>query len=369
MARSGWSDSEDGDLRLPLVTAVLLVVFALVYLHEVDVSEAHHERGLSTTTLLALGGLSRGLVASGQWYRMLSAPFLHGGAGHLIGNAVTFALAGLALERLVGHAWMFCIFAAGALAGSVGSLVMLGPTTVSVGASGAIMAMLTALLMVSLRLPAGRARRHIQIQGGRVAISALIPAGHVAGTATIDYGCHAGGAMFGALLGLLLLGNWERGAILPSCRGPAALLAAAGAIAFATSAYAVRISDSPAALTSGLIPADELPRNLGDIDVRAETLVQRYPADPRSFELVGTLRLRQGDYAEAEEDFRRAIKLDEDRPGVLLPAFSTITRALLAVSVLAQGRRAEAQDLAGPVCAEPPEQVRGVLASNKLCQS
>ncbi len=367
MASPGWSDLEDTGLRLPLVTAVLLIVFCGVYLHEMTLSQAHHEEAPTTTTLLALGGLSRTLVASGQWYRMLSAPFLHSGAGHLIGNAVTFALAGLALERLVGHAWMFCIFAAGALAGSVGSLAMLAPTTVSVGASGAIMAMLTALLMVSLRLPAGRARRSIQVQAGWVALSALVPAGHVAGTAPIDYGCHVGGAIFGALLGLLLLGNWERGAVLPACRKPAAVLAAAGAIAFATSAYAVRISHPPATLTTWLIPPDEVPRDAAAIDAQAESLVQRYPADPRSFEFVGTLRLRQRDYAEAEEDFRQAIKLDADRPGVLLPQFSMSTRALLAVAVLVQGRRSEALELARSVCAAPPEQVSAMLSAAKLC--
>lgn len=367
MASPGWSDVEDAGLRLPLVTAVLLIVFGVVYRHEMALSDAHHEPALTTTTLVALGGLSRTLVASGQWYRMLSAPFLHGGAGHLVGNAVTFALAGLALERLVGHAWMFCIFAAGALAGSAGSLVMLGPTTVSVGASGAIMAMLTALLMVSLRLPAGRARRSIQGQAGWVALSALVPVGHVAGTAPIDYGCHVGGALFGALLGLLLLGNWQRGAILPSYRNPAAVLAAAAAIAFATSAYAVRISHPPATLAPWLIPSDELPHDAAGIDAQAESLLQRYPLDPRSFELVGTLRLRQRDYAEAEEDFRQAIKLDADHPGTLSPQFSMSTRALLAVSVLVQGRRSEALDLARPVCAAPPEAVSDMLAAAKLC--
>ena len=61
--------------------------------------------------------------------------------------------------------------------------------------------------MVSLRLPAGRARRFIHVPGGGVGGSALMRAQHGAGTATIDDGCHLGGAVFGALLGLLLLGN------------------------------------------------------------------------------------------------------------------------------------------------------------------
>ncbi len=78
-------------------------------------------------------------------------------------------------------------------------------------------------------------------------------------------------------------------------RAPAAVLAVAAAVACGTSAYAVRISHPPAALTSWLIPSGELPHDAATIDAQAETLVQRYPADPRSFELVGTLRLRQRD--------------------------------------------------------------------------
>lgn len=89
--------------RWPWLTAAMLAVQVGVFALERHVSAGLGAPGdPSLQTLVALGGVSRDLVASGEWFRLLTAPLLHASATHLITNALAFALAGYALERLVG---------------------------------------------------------------------------------------------------------------------------------------------------------------------------------------------------------------------------------------------------------------------------
>jgi rhomboid protease GluP len=135
---------------------------------------------------------------------------------------------------------MFVIFAAGALAGSGMSLAMAAsPGTVSVGASGGIMAMLVALFIISFRMPSWRAKTQIQIQAARVVIPSMIPVAHGAAALHVDYGAHFGGVLLGGVLGVLLLLSWGERSPLPGYRVSAAVLAGVMMLAFATAALAV----------------------------------------------------------------------------------------------------------------------------------
>jgi membrane associated rhomboid family serine protease len=132
--------------RLPWLTfallAVLIGAFAVEIKFPVDVS-ANHDPGLQT--LIAWGGLSHNAILSrGEWYRLFTAPLLHGGFAHIAGNGVALLLGGWMLERLVGRLWFFAFFAVSALGGSLVSLVVGPANLVSVGASGALMGMLPA---------------------------------------------------------------------------------------------------------------------------------------------------------------------------------------------------------------------------------
>ena len=211
--------------RWPWLTAALFAAFVLVFVLEqrLDVTPGTDPLTPSVPTLLALGALSQPLVLSVEWYRLLTAPFPHQGLAHLVGNGIAFVPAGYALERLVGRAWMFCIFAGGALAGSLMSLALIGPDTVSVGASGAILAMLVALFLISFRLPTGSAKTQIQIRAGRVVIPAVLPmlgAGRlsISTTAPISEAYCSARCLGGSCCG--------HGAMIPVCRGSEVSLSA-----------------------------------------------------------------------------------------------------------------------------------------------
>ncbi|MGC3996981.1 MAG: rhomboid family intramembrane serine protease [Anaeromyxobacter sp.] len=137
---------------VPVVTISLLGVLASCFALQLVLGPW---AGLLSPTLQALvaeGGLARGLVAQGQWYRLVSAAFLHGDLLHLLFNGLALALGGAILEQLVGRWWFLVVYGLSLLGGSLASLAFNAPEVISVGASGAIMGVLAAAFVATARL-------------------------------------------------------------------------------------------------------------------------------------------------------------------------------------------------------------------------
>lgn len=72
------------------------------------------------------------VFVDGQWYRVVTSAFLHGGALHLGMNALSTAAIGAALERRAGSAFLFCYAAwAAPLSGFVAAALACGWTLVT----------------------------------------------------------------------------------------------------------------------------------------------------------------------------------------------------------------------------------------------
>ena len=99
-------------------------------------------------------------VAHGEWWRLLTAAFLHYGPFHLAHEHVLALLRGHDPRAVIGR-WRFLLlyFVAG-LAGSAGALVY-SPNAPTVGASGAIFGILGALFVLE--------RRGVIATGGQIA--------------------------------------------------------------------------------------------------------------------------------------------------------------------------------------------------------
>jgi membrane associated rhomboid family serine protease len=131
-------------------------------------------------------------VGAGEYYRLISAAFLHGGLLHIMFNMwVLFAL-GPQLEQLLGRARFLILYLLSALGGSVVSYVFSAPNVPSVGASGAIFGLMGATLVVGRRLRADVTNVAILI-GINVAIGFVVP--------NIDWRAHLGGLITGAIVG------------------------------------------------------------------------------------------------------------------------------------------------------------------------
>ncbi|MBC7468488.1 MAG: rhomboid family intramembrane serine protease, partial [Ramlibacter sp.] len=97
--------------------------------------------------LLALGGNTASEVQQGQWWRLLTAAFLHIGVVHLTMNMLGLALIAPTVERIYGHRLFLLVYLGAGLAGSAASLHFSARTGVSVGASGAVFGVAGALLV------------------------------------------------------------------------------------------------------------------------------------------------------------------------------------------------------------------------------
>ena len=84
-------------------------------------------------------------VLDGQWWRLLSAAFIHVGLLHIALNMYVFWGAGTLAERLYGNVAYLVLYLVAALGGSLVS-TLFAPLAVSAGASGAIFGVYGAIL-------------------------------------------------------------------------------------------------------------------------------------------------------------------------------------------------------------------------------
>jgi len=137
-------DFERGMRLAPPLILTLIVANVAVFVWELSAGAL-----LSEDAIIAAGALVRAEVLAGDWSRMVSAMFLHGGFDHLIGNIIVLYIVGIACEHAVGPAQTAFIYLAAGLSGSLLSMAMSpGP---SVGASGAIFGVAAAVVVVLVR--------------------------------------------------------------------------------------------------------------------------------------------------------------------------------------------------------------------------
>ncbi len=134
-------------------------------------------------------------VKMGEYYRLLTASFLHGGLAHLLFNMYALWIIGVQLESFIGKWRYLVVYLFSAICGSLLS-VAVTPNVFSVGASGAIFGLLGALLYFGY---------HYRIYLGTVIKSQIIPLivinlvlGFIA--PGIDNAAHIGGLIGGALI-------------------------------------------------------------------------------------------------------------------------------------------------------------------------
>jgi membrane associated rhomboid family serine protease len=149
----------------------------------------------------AAGGLSRwgmqpaAIALGDEWFRLVSAIFLHAGLLHLAFNMYVLFLLGPPLERLLGHGRFLVLFLLSGLGGSIASYAFSPIRTLSVGASGAIFGLMAAWIVVSRRLNAD-ATQVLVLLAVNVVLGFVLPG--------VDWRAHLGGAVTGALVALAL---------------------------------------------------------------------------------------------------------------------------------------------------------------------
>ena len=365
--------AEESAGRIPFVTAGLIGLFIVIYLGEQTFGFEHAQAAFSYRTSLAMGGVDRDLVlGQGQWWRVLTAPLLHGSVSHLVGNAVVLAFAGFGLERLIGRGWFAAIFAFGAIAGAIASLALNPPWQVSIGASGGIMALLTASFVCSYHPEAFEYGARMRWWIYRIAIPSIIPFGAANGS-HVDYSAHVGGCLAGMAFGFLLQFLWSETAVLPRLRRPAAF-AAIGAGVAACVAFALVAAHFPAyaARQAVLIPDAQVPKTTPDILARSATLGLSYPHDPRAHLFLALAAAKANDAGGVEQEARAGLAEHDILARDFPPALELELKDVLVLALVAENRVDEARPMAQSVCDNAVtlpggDKIRQRLRAKQLC--
>jgi rhomboid protease GluP len=309
---------------------------------------------------------------SAEMWRVFTAPMLHGGLFHLVSNCVVLALIGWCLEPVIGPSWFIAIFAVSALGGSAGSLAQNDPQVVSVGASGAIIGLLTTALIASSRIDDSGLRRRMQMIAARILIPAILPAyfSASANDGHVDYGAHLGGAMAGAVVAVLLNITWNYRTRRPSLMPLAIAICCTFGIAV-SAAFALTMYRAPAyaAERPRFIPRSQFLGDGHEAMKKSSDWIARYPADPRGYYYKGLGFLDHGDAPSAAEELRHALSLYSADPGSFNPAFGHSVKMVLALAIKAEGDPASARAMARASCSAPdvPRPVLEIARKQDIC--
>jgi rhomboid protease GluP len=151
--------------------------------------------GIDSRTLLLFGAKFGPAIAEGQWWRLVTAGFLHGGMLHILMNCwVLFDLAPQ-VEEIFGGSRMWVIYFVSSVGGFYVSNLW-SPMSPSVGASAALCGLIGAMIAIGVRHRSamGDAIRSTYIRWAvYILIFSLIPG--------IDMAAHIGGGLAGFGIG------------------------------------------------------------------------------------------------------------------------------------------------------------------------
>ncbi len=197
------TDASRRRARIPVVTACLILVNALVFLLELV-------RGDSF--VMQWSAIPAQIVAGHHWLTILTAMFMHGSWSHIIGNMVFLWAFAPEIEDAMGRGRYLVFYLCGGVVAMLAQILADPHSTVpNLGASGAIAAVMGAFLVT---YPRDRIRsllfififvRVAYIPAGLLIgvwfLSQLVHAGAVAQVQTggVAYLAHIGGFIFGAV--------------------------------------------------------------------------------------------------------------------------------------------------------------------------
>ncbi|TMR25680.1 rhomboid family intramembrane serine protease [Nonomuraea turkmeniaca] len=169
-------------VRTPFVTYTILVINVLVF-------GAQYLAGNEVTGELAMW--PAGVAVLDQYYRLITAAFVHGGVFHILFNCWALYVVGPYLERAFGHVRYVALYLISALGGSVLGLWLDPLNQPTVGASGAIFGLFGAVFVVGRKL-------NMDVRGIAVLIAINLVITFV--VSGISWTGHIGGLITGSLL-------------------------------------------------------------------------------------------------------------------------------------------------------------------------
>ncbi|MEI7556936.1 rhomboid family intramembrane serine protease [Candidatus Chlorohelix sp.] len=197
----------------PIVTYTILGAIGVIFVVEFAVQAGKGSigalGGFNLDTLINLGALQKDLTRQGEIWRLFTAMFLHASLLHIVFNGLALWSLGMHLEQQMGRARFLLIYFLGGLSGSLLSFGLGNPNSVSVGASGAIFALLGGLIGFYLN------HRFIFGQMGRSQLNSLVFTAVInfvilLSIPQVDNLAHLGGLLAGLFLGYFLPSDYRQ---------------------------------------------------------------------------------------------------------------------------------------------------------------
>lgn len=186
------------------ITPILIYLNTLIFL--IMVFSGLGFVSFKSQDLLNWGANYRPSTTNGEWWRLLTSTFLHGGFIHLFANMIALMFVGIFLEPQLGRTKYLTVYLFTGILASCASLWWYD-ATVSIGASGAIFGLygvFLALLVTKIYPPE---------VGKAFLLSTLIFIGYnllMGLTGGIDNAAHIGGLLSGFLVGLMLYPSFKK---------------------------------------------------------------------------------------------------------------------------------------------------------------
>jgi rhomboid protease GluP len=204
--------------EFPLATAVFIAACAGLYLVTVKISHDVFGDSMGGAfsphgwVLLRYGSANGAAILEfGEWWRVVTAVFLHGGIAHIVMNSLSLFVVGRVVEERFGRSRMIVVFVVTGVAGFLASLAVKGAEMRSVGASGAIFGLIGFLAGHALR-DRGRAARALRDQVVPWVLYGVI----ISFLPGIDGWAHGGGLVAGGVMGLLVAERDSARRIVPA---------------------------------------------------------------------------------------------------------------------------------------------------------
>lgn len=204
-------DEDHPKIGIQWVTVLLIGLNVLVFLYQLTLSESQLNQFIMT-----YGVVPAQIMRGQNLLSLFTSIFMHGGWMHLFGNMLYLWIFGDNIEAALGKILYIAFYLAGGLAASaVHILFSLGSTVPSVGASGAIAAIMGAYVVM---FPKARVRVLVGRSAQVTRVTAIVFVGiwfvlqlfngvaslgvETAQTGGVAYWAHIGGLVAGAVAGL-----------------------------------------------------------------------------------------------------------------------------------------------------------------------
>ena len=260
----------------------------------------------NTAVLIDFGAKEPFLIASGEYWRLITPVFLHIGFTHFALNNLALFFLGRLSEKIYGSVRFFIIYMMAGIIGNISSFIFV-TDKIGAGASGAIFGLFGALLYFGLVYPdlffRTMGKDVITIIAINLIFGFMVP--------IVDNSAHIGGLVSGFLAASLV--RMPKQTV--SKRGLQLIAVFSLIIAIAVTFWGVgyrEIKGSPEIFFKGI---DALER--GQIDqayLIFDHLVKAYPNNPLHHYNYGVIHLKKGQLDEAETDFENALSINMNFP-------------------------------------------------------